>query len=220
MNNVVLVSDEQRRNSAIHIHISILPQTPLPSRLPQNSEQSCVCYAVGPGWLSMNFFLSTKMEFEIMEHSQPRWEEVDWRDWDTCFKPTGQSGRRPRPAPSLQRSTQVSLTREGAEAPRLLFSCQPWGVHPSGAWPLMHWPRCAGPGLSLVFGVNRLLNLDRSSRFSKVKKPAWPSQALRGLTGCSPCACHSLPPSAWVLGRLGGSNPRSSYCGLRRKRQV
>ena len=54
MNNVVIVSDEQWRNSAVHIHISILPQTPLPSRLSQSSEQSCVCYAEGPGWLSMN----------------------------------------------------------------------------------------------------------------------------------------------------------------------
>ena len=32
MNNIVIVSRDQRRGSAIHIHVSILPQTPLPSR--------------------------------------------------------------------------------------------------------------------------------------------------------------------------------------------
>ena len=32
-------------------YTSILPQTPLPSRLPHNIEQSSLCYAVGPCWL-------------------------------------------------------------------------------------------------------------------------------------------------------------------------
>ena len=32
-----------QRDSAIHIHVSILPQTPLPSRLPHNIEQSSLC---------------------------------------------------------------------------------------------------------------------------------------------------------------------------------
>ena len=39
-NNVVIVSGEQQRDSATHIHVSILPQTPLPSRMPHNTEQS------------------------------------------------------------------------------------------------------------------------------------------------------------------------------------
>ena len=52
INNVVIVSDAQQSNSAIHIHVSILPQTPLPSRLPHNIEQSSLCYTVGPCWLS------------------------------------------------------------------------------------------------------------------------------------------------------------------------
>ena len=39
-NNVVTVSGEQQRDSATHIHVSILPQTPLPSRMPHNTEQS------------------------------------------------------------------------------------------------------------------------------------------------------------------------------------
>ena len=39
INNVVIVSDEQQRDSAINIHVSILPQTPLPSRLPHNMNR-------------------------------------------------------------------------------------------------------------------------------------------------------------------------------------
>ena len=33
------------------ISVSILPQTPLPSRLPHNVEQNSLCYAVGLGVL-------------------------------------------------------------------------------------------------------------------------------------------------------------------------
>ena len=53
INNVVMVSGEQQRDSAIHTHVSILPQTHLPSRLPQNIEQSSLCYTVGPCRLSI-----------------------------------------------------------------------------------------------------------------------------------------------------------------------
>ena len=52
-NGVVIVSGEQGRDSAIHIHVSFLPQTPLPSRLPHNIEQSSLCYIVGLCWLSI-----------------------------------------------------------------------------------------------------------------------------------------------------------------------
>ena len=52
-NNIVIVSGEQWRDSAIHIHVSILPQTPLPSRLP-HIEQSSLCDTVGPCWLSIS----------------------------------------------------------------------------------------------------------------------------------------------------------------------
>ena len=48
-NNVVIVSGEQRRDSVIYIHVSILPQTPFPSRSPHNIE----CYTVGNCWLSI-----------------------------------------------------------------------------------------------------------------------------------------------------------------------
>ena len=48
-----MVSGEQRRDSVIHIQVSILPQTPLPPRLTHNIEQSSLCYTVGPCWLSI-----------------------------------------------------------------------------------------------------------------------------------------------------------------------
>ena len=37
----------------MHTHMSLLPQSPLPSRLPHNIEQSSTSYTVGPCWLSM-----------------------------------------------------------------------------------------------------------------------------------------------------------------------
>ena len=53
MNNVLIVSGEQQRNSAIHTYVSILPQTPLPSRLPRNIGLSSMGYMIGPFWLSI-----------------------------------------------------------------------------------------------------------------------------------------------------------------------
>ena len=53
VNSVVILSSVQQSNSATHIHASILPQTPLPSRLPHNIEQSSLCYAVSPCQLSI-----------------------------------------------------------------------------------------------------------------------------------------------------------------------
>ena len=47
------VSGKQWRDSAVHIRVSILPQTPLPSRLPQNTEQSSMCCIIGPCWLTI-----------------------------------------------------------------------------------------------------------------------------------------------------------------------
>ena len=47
------VSGEQQTNSAIHIHVSTVPSASLPSRLPQNIEQSSLCYTVCPSWISI-----------------------------------------------------------------------------------------------------------------------------------------------------------------------
>ena len=43
----MIVSGEQRRNSATYILVSILPQTAFPSRLPHNIEQNSLCCTVG-----------------------------------------------------------------------------------------------------------------------------------------------------------------------------
>ena len=48
---MVIVSGRQQRDSAMHIYVSIFPQTPLPSRLSHDFEQSSLCYTVGPCWL-------------------------------------------------------------------------------------------------------------------------------------------------------------------------
>ena len=45
-----MVSGEQWRDSAVRIHVHS-PPNPLPSRLPQNIEQSSMCSTVGPCWL-------------------------------------------------------------------------------------------------------------------------------------------------------------------------
>ena len=48
----VTVPGAHTSDSVIRIRVSILPQTPLPSGLLYNMEQSSLCYAVGPSWLS------------------------------------------------------------------------------------------------------------------------------------------------------------------------
>ena len=53
INNAVTVPSGQQRDSAIHIHVSTLPQTPLQSRLPHNIEQSSTCSTVEPCWFSV-----------------------------------------------------------------------------------------------------------------------------------------------------------------------
>ena len=53
VDSVVIISGEQGRDSAMHIHASILPRIPLPSRLPHGIEQSLMYYRVGPCGLSI-----------------------------------------------------------------------------------------------------------------------------------------------------------------------
>ena len=55
ISNVVIVSGEQQRDSAKCIHVSILPQAPLPSRLPHNIEQSSLSYTVSRFLLVIHF---------------------------------------------------------------------------------------------------------------------------------------------------------------------
>ena len=53
IDNVVLVSGVQQSDSVIHIHVSILFHILFSIRLLQNTEQSSLCYTVGPCWLSI-----------------------------------------------------------------------------------------------------------------------------------------------------------------------
>ena len=48
INDVLIVSGRQQRDSTICIHVSTLSQTPLPSRLTHNIGQSSMCYTIGP----------------------------------------------------------------------------------------------------------------------------------------------------------------------------
>ena len=52
INNAMIVSGGQQRDSTTRTHLSILPQTPLPSGLPHNNEQSSLCSTLGPCWVS------------------------------------------------------------------------------------------------------------------------------------------------------------------------
>ena len=47
----MIISGGKQKDSVIHIHVSLLPQTTLPSSFPHNIEQSSLCYIVGPCWL-------------------------------------------------------------------------------------------------------------------------------------------------------------------------
>ena len=53
INNVVIISDAWQRDSAVRVHVSVLLQTLLTSRLPYNIDQSSLCYTVGSCWLSI-----------------------------------------------------------------------------------------------------------------------------------------------------------------------
>ena len=58
------------------MHVSILPQTPLPSRLLHNIEQSCLCYTVSPRWFSiLNIAVCTKVLAGAppMARNAPEW---------------------------------------------------------------------------------------------------------------------------------------------------
>ena len=71
INNVVTVSGEQERDSALHTHVSTLPLTPLPSRLPCNLKQSSVCYTVGPCWFIHLKYSSVYMSIQTLQLSLP-----------------------------------------------------------------------------------------------------------------------------------------------------
>ena len=64
----MIVSGEQGRDSAIHIHVSILSQTPLPSKLPHDTELSSLCFPVDPCWLSTVNIVACTCFFYSLSH--------------------------------------------------------------------------------------------------------------------------------------------------------
>ena len=65
LTNNVIVSGEQRKDLVICIYVSILPQTPLPSRLPHNTEQSAMCYTVGRSFLVIHVKYSREFGMDM-----------------------------------------------------------------------------------------------------------------------------------------------------------
>ena len=101
INNVVMVSGGQQRDSAINIYVSILRQTPFPPRPLQNIEYSSMCYIVGPLLLIhfkyrsmyLSICISIKWDFlhlpplrvGIIEERVPEepWSQTVWRCQDS-----------------------------------------------------------------------------------------------------------------------------------------
>ena len=81
INHAVIVLGGQQSDSAIHIHVSILPQTSLPSRLPHNIKESFVCYTLGPGWLTGIIFEKGILCWESIEQWRGQKAERErWRE--------------------------------------------------------------------------------------------------------------------------------------------
>ena len=66
----MIISGGQQRDSAIHIQVSILPQTPLPSRLPHTIGKSSLSYTIGPCWLSILNDISVPLKWSGMKVAQ------------------------------------------------------------------------------------------------------------------------------------------------------
>ena len=99
INNVVIV--EQWRDSAICIHVSVLPQTLLPSRLPNNIEQRRMFCTVGPRWYARYLVQPTKTLAWCVLDRKLRPREVRKMTLDHTTRAIG-LGLIPSPAACLQ----------------------------------------------------------------------------------------------------------------------
>ena len=84
MNNVVIVSGRQQRDSAIHIHVSILPQTPFPSRLPHSIEPEEGNLASGPELrLDNSELLGSRVLLQRKKETEKA-SDIDIRECPNC----------------------------------------------------------------------------------------------------------------------------------------
>ena len=74
-----MVLGRQQRDSAKHIHVSILSQTPLTSRLSHNIEQSSQCYTVGSCWLSISNIAECMYKDRDIFEKYLHWNFIWWR---------------------------------------------------------------------------------------------------------------------------------------------
>ena len=99
MNNVVLASGVQQSDSTTPAHVSVFFfQILFPFRLLHDIEQSFLCYAVGPGWLSILNTAMCTVQFSrsvvsgSLRHQEPQHARPP------CQSPT--PGVHPNPCPS------------------------------------------------------------------------------------------------------------------------
>ena len=70
-NEAVLVSGVQQGDSIVHIHVSIPFQFLFPLRLLQKTEQSSLCYPIGPCWSSILNIAVCVCQFQAPNLSLP-----------------------------------------------------------------------------------------------------------------------------------------------------
>ena len=75
----MIVLGEEWRDSVIHIHVSILPQTPLPSRLPYNIKKSSLCYTEAPSTRLLNTLQGSVLLYYTTLIHPPHREMCDYR---------------------------------------------------------------------------------------------------------------------------------------------
>ena len=62
---------DKQKDSAMHIPVSILSRTLIPSRLPRSIEQSFLCYTIGPCWQNSYFVFKVLQEFFEWNTARP-----------------------------------------------------------------------------------------------------------------------------------------------------
>ena len=111
-------------------HVSILSQTPLPSRLLHNIEQSSLCYIVGPCWLS-TLRICDFISFHFLAVLQGMWDLNSLARYWTHAPPLeawSLNHWTEREAPvTSSRVVKVGLTETGGRGTEKMWGSEPWG---------------------------------------------------------------------------------------------